>query len=186
MSGSRRSVLTQPGTLASPCSSPAGRGRPLGPRSPLGSCVPRRSLLPDSQNSFQMVLFQGLYRAATRVPAGILGPPKAHRPGGPALASSPSSPPSPAAALSPADPDWASYKLGVFICLNCSGVHRNFPDISKVKSVRLDFWDDSVVEVARGAGGGGGGQGAPILQGRTQVQREASLGKENTAYQTCG
>lgn len=51
----------------------------------------------------------------------------------------------------PADPDWASYKLGIFICLNCSGVHRNFPDISKVKSVRLDFWDDSIVEVARGA-----------------------------------
>ncbi|XP_049628249.1 arf-GAP with dual PH domain-containing protein 2 isoform X3 [Suncus etruscus] len=45
-----------------------------------------------------------------------------------------------------ADPDWASYKLGVFICLNCSGVHRNFPDVSRVKSVRLDFWDDSIVE----------------------------------------
>ncbi|KAF7471429.1 Hypothetical predicted protein [Marmota monax] len=45
-----------------------------------------------------------------------------------------------------ADPDWASYKLGIFICLHCSGVHRNFPDISKVKSVRLDFWDDSIVE----------------------------------------
>nr|XP_030717983.1 arf-GAP with dual PH domain-containing protein 2 isoform X1 [Globicephala melas] len=45
-----------------------------------------------------------------------------------------------------ADPDWASYKLGIFICLNCSGVHRNFPDISKVKSVRLDFWDDNIVE----------------------------------------
>ncbi|KAM9597682.1 arf-GAP with dual PH domain-containing protein 2 isoform 6-T6 [Trichechus inunguis] len=44
------------------------------------------------------------------------------------------------------DPDWASYKLGIFICLNCSGVHRNFPDISKVKSVRLDFWEDSTVE----------------------------------------
>ncbi|KAK2498152.1 hypothetical protein MC885_008084 [Smutsia gigantea] len=44
------------------------------------------------------------------------------------------------------DPDWASYKLGIFICLNCSGVHRNFPDISKVKSVKLDFWDDSIVE----------------------------------------
>uniref|UniRef100_A0A5F8G5D5 ArfGAP with dual PH domains 2 n=1 Tax=Monodelphis domestica TaxID=13616 RepID=A0A5F8G5D5_MONDO len=46
----------------------------------------------------------------------------------------------------PADPDWASYKLGIFICLNCSGVHRNFPEISRVKSVRLDFWDDSIVE----------------------------------------
>ncbi|EHB13290.1 Arf-GAP with dual PH domain-containing protein 2 [Heterocephalus glaber] len=44
------------------------------------------------------------------------------------------------------DPDWASYKLGIFICLHCSGVHRNFPEISKVKSVRLDFWDDSIVE----------------------------------------
>ncbi|XP_011848259.1 PREDICTED: arf-GAP with dual PH domain-containing protein 2 [Mandrillus leucophaeus] len=54
------------------------------------------------------------------------------------LSSSPTSP--------PADPDWASYKLGIFICLNCCGVHRNFPDISRVKSVRLDFWDDSIVE----------------------------------------
>ncbi|XP_062030787.1 arf-GAP with dual PH domain-containing protein 2 [Lepus europaeus] len=45
-----------------------------------------------------------------------------------------------------ADPDWASYNLGIFICLYCSGVHRNFPDISRVKSVRLDFWDDSIVE----------------------------------------
>lgn len=61
--------------------------------------------------------------------------------------------PAPLLSSCPADPDWASYKLGIFICLNCSGVHRNFPDISKVKSVRLDFWDDSIVEVARGAGG---------------------------------
>ncbi|XP_004454942.1 arf-GAP with dual PH domain-containing protein 2 isoform X4 [Dasypus novemcinctus] len=45
-----------------------------------------------------------------------------------------------------ADPDWASYKLGIFICLSCSGIHRNFPDISRVKSLRLDFWDDAIVE----------------------------------------
>uniref|UniRef100_A0A8C2R0Q9 Arf-GAP domain-containing protein n=1 Tax=Capra hircus TaxID=9925 RepID=A0A8C2R0Q9_CAPHI len=41
-----------------------------------------------------------------------------------------------------ADPDWASYTLGVFICLSCSGIHRNIPHVSKVKSVRLDTWED--------------------------------------------
>uniref|UniRef100_A0A8C7T7C6 ArfGAP with dual PH domains 2 n=1 Tax=Oncorhynchus mykiss TaxID=8022 RepID=A0A8C7T7C6_ONCMY len=44
------------------------------------------------------------------------------------------------------DPDWASYKLGVFVCLNCSGVHRNLSNISRVKSIRLDFWDDELVK----------------------------------------
>uniref|UniRef100_A0A8C6ANI5 ArfGAP with dual PH domains 1 n=1 Tax=Monodon monoceros TaxID=40151 RepID=A0A8C6ANI5_MONMO len=43
-------------------------------------------------------------------------------------------------------PDWASYTLGVFICLSCSGIHRNIPQVSKVKSVRLDAWDDAQVE----------------------------------------
>uniref|UniRef100_A0A8C3JVE0 Arf-GAP domain-containing protein n=1 Tax=Calidris pygmaea TaxID=425635 RepID=A0A8C3JVE0_9CHAR len=45
------------------------------------------------------------------------------------------------------DPDWASHSLGIFICLNCSGIHRNIPQVSKVKSVRLDDWDDVQVEV---------------------------------------
>uniref|UniRef100_A0A803Y0B9 Arf-GAP domain-containing protein n=1 Tax=Meleagris gallopavo TaxID=9103 RepID=A0A803Y0B9_MELGA len=45
-----------------------------------------------------------------------------------------------------ADPDWASHSLGIFICLNCSGIHRNIPQVSKVKSVRLDDWDDAQVE----------------------------------------
>ncbi|XP_059195615.1 arf-GAP with dual PH domain-containing protein 2-like [Centropristis striata] len=44
------------------------------------------------------------------------------------------------------EPDWASYTIGVFVCLNCSGMHRNIPIISKVKSIRLDLWDDSLVE----------------------------------------
>ncbi|XP_054430040.1 arf-GAP with dual PH domain-containing protein 1 isoform X1 [Pteronotus mesoamericanus] len=43
-------------------------------------------------------------------------------------------------------PDWASYTLGVFICLSCSGIHRNIPQISKVKSVRLDAWEEAQVE----------------------------------------
>ncbi|XP_069553227.1 arf-GAP with dual PH domain-containing protein 2-like isoform X1 [Brachyistius frenatus] len=43
-------------------------------------------------------------------------------------------------------PDWASYTLGIFVCLNCSGIHRNLPAVSRVKSIRLDFWEDSLVE----------------------------------------
>ncbi|XP_033894636.1 arf-GAP with dual PH domain-containing protein 2-like [Acipenser ruthenus] len=50
------------------------------------------------------------------------------------------------------DPDWASYKLGVFICLNCSGIHRNLTEISRVKSIRLDFWDDDLVEFMKANG----------------------------------
>ncbi|XP_041063062.1 arf-GAP with dual PH domain-containing protein 1-like isoform X1 [Carcharodon carcharias] len=44
------------------------------------------------------------------------------------------------------DRDWASYTLGIFICLNCSGIHRNIPQVSKVKSVRLDAWEDDEVK----------------------------------------
>lgn len=45
------------------------------------------------------------------------------------------------------DPDWASYTLGIFVCLNCSGIHRNLPAVSRVKSIRLDRWEESLVEV---------------------------------------
>ncbi|XP_053713624.1 arf-GAP with dual PH domain-containing protein 2-like [Synchiropus splendidus] len=49
-------------------------------------------------------------------------------------------------------PDWASYTLGVFLCLNCSGMHRNIPNVSKVKSIHLDLWEDSLVEAMQKAG----------------------------------
>uniref|UniRef100_A0A7M4FIT3 Arf-GAP domain-containing protein n=1 Tax=Crocodylus porosus TaxID=8502 RepID=A0A7M4FIT3_CROPO len=45
------------------------------------------------------------------------------------------------------DPDWASYSLGLFICLNCAGLHRSIPQVSKLKSIQLDEWDDAQVEV---------------------------------------
>lgn len=50
------------------------------------------------------------------------------------------------------EPDWASYTLGIFVCLNCSGLHRNIPSVSRVKSVRLDFWDDTLVEFMKNKG----------------------------------
>ncbi|KAI8875577.1 ArfGap-domain-containing protein [Backusella circina FSU 941] len=39
------------------------------------------------------------------------------------------------------DPRWASWNLGIFICIRCSGTHRSMgTHISKVKSVDLDTW----------------------------------------------
>ncbi|KAI8352092.1 hypothetical protein BD560DRAFT_337257 [Blakeslea trispora] len=39
------------------------------------------------------------------------------------------------------DPRWASWNLGIFICIRCSGIHRSLgTHISKVKSVDLDTW----------------------------------------------
>uniref|UniRef100_A0A3Q2PDS5 Arf-GAP domain-containing protein n=2 Tax=Fundulus heteroclitus TaxID=8078 RepID=A0A3Q2PDS5_FUNHE len=44
------------------------------------------------------------------------------------------------------DPSWGSSSLGVFICLACSGIHRNIPEISKVKSLGLSHWEDHEVK----------------------------------------
>ncbi|CAI4064726.1 GTPase-activating protein AGE2 SKDI_09G1190 [Saccharomyces kudriavzevii IFO 1802] len=40
-------------------------------------------------------------------------------------------------------PRWASWSLGVFICIKCAGIHRSLgTHISKVKSVDLDTWKE--------------------------------------------
>ncbi|XP_045495522.1 arf-GAP with dual PH domain-containing protein 1-like isoform X2 [Colias croceus] len=45
------------------------------------------------------------------------------------------------------DPDWASYNLGIFICMRCASIHRGMgAHISKVKHLELDRWEDSQVQ----------------------------------------
>ncbi|KAK6461521.1 zinc finger protein [Scheffersomyces coipomensis] len=45
------------------------------------------------------------------------------------------------------NPRWASWNLGCFVCIRCSGIHRSMgTHISKVKSVDLDAWTDDQIE----------------------------------------
>jgi stromal membrane-associated protein len=45
------------------------------------------------------------------------------------------------------DPRWASWNLGVFVCIRCSGIHRGMgTHISRVKSVDLDSWTDEQLQ----------------------------------------
>ena len=46
-------------------------------------------------------------------------------------------------------PRWASWNLGVFMCIRCAGIHRNLGvHVSRVKSVNLDSWTPEQIEVS--------------------------------------
>jgi hypothetical protein len=46
------------------------------------------------------------------------------------------------------DPTWASANLGVYLCLNCSGVHRSLgTHITQVRSITMDAWFPDQIEV---------------------------------------
>ena len=45
-------------------------------------------------------------------------------------------------------PEWASINLGLLVCIECSGIHRNLGShISKVRSLDLDEWPSGPVSV---------------------------------------
>ncbi|CAH8680016.1 unnamed protein product [Schistosoma rodhaini] len=50
-------------------------------------------------------------------------------------------------------PRWASWNIGIFLCIRCAGIHRNLGvHISKVKSVNLDTWTPMQLAVMREMG----------------------------------
>eukprot|EP01136_Pigoraptor_vietnamica_P034438 Opistho-1_new@98417 len=46
------------------------------------------------------------------------------------------------------DPEWASINLGILMCIECSGIHRNLGvHVSKVRSLTLDKWSDGLLKM---------------------------------------
>lgn len=51
------------------------------------------------------------------------------------------------------NPDWASLNLGVLVCIECSGIHRNLGShVSRVRSLDLDEWPSDLVVVMTAIG----------------------------------
>ncbi|KAH3758303.1 ADP-ribosylation factor GTPase-activating protein 1 [Pelomyxa schiedti] len=52
-----------------------------------------------------------------------------------------------------ANPRWASHTNGIYVCLNCAGLHRALGvHISHIKSLTLDTWKPAEVQTMQHAG----------------------------------
>ena len=50
-------------------------------------------------------------------------------------------------------PDWASINLGILVCIECSGIHRNLGShVSKVRSLSLDAWTAGNIKTLENVG----------------------------------
>ncbi|XP_071552451.1 arf-GAP with dual PH domain-containing protein 1-like isoform X2 [Panulirus ornatus] len=51
------------------------------------------------------------------------------------------------------NPEWASCNIGIFLCTTCAAWHRRLgTHVTKVKSLKLDKWDDEQVEMMESVG----------------------------------
>ncbi|XXH03967.1 hypothetical protein Hte_010375 [Hypoxylon texense] len=51
------------------------------------------------------------------------------------------------------NPSWASWNLGIFLCMRCAAIHRKLgTHISKVKSLSMDSWSNEQVETMKRVG----------------------------------
>ncbi|PVF96924.1 ArfGap-domain-containing protein [Serendipita vermifera] len=52
-----------------------------------------------------------------------------------------------------ASPRWASYNLGIFLCMSCASIHRKMgTHISKVKSLNMDQWTKEQIDAMKVTG----------------------------------
>lgn len=75
-----------------------------------------------------------------------------------------------------AGPRWASCNLGVVICIDCSGIHRELGvHISKIRSLALDVWEPAQVELL-------GAIGNKIANNFYEAQLPSNFKRPNAVY----